>query len=366
MLRNDPLNERAFDTLGTVLLCLRNGEGSGRLKSHIDSICQLPLHQFEGLLQQAETQRVLGRFLEVLQSNLPSSREDLSQLLDSRLAAERARIEIVLATLQKIVRAFESRGLPVTIMKTLDHWPDTGSDLDLLAAGVDHEVCDVLENTFRAVRQPQSWGDRLAHKFNFHIPKLNELVEVHINCLGQTGEQQRLAAGVLSRRSSERYGNYLLPVPVAEDRVVIATLQRMYRHYYIRLTDIVNIFQLLTQKKINFERLLAIANESSVWPGVATLLMIVCQQGVRYGGSPVTLPAFVMSAACFNSTRTYVDRKFLRVPIMPEAANLYLQQLAENGRSRNLRALARLSLLPLLASAAFVAFRVTGNDKGIW
>jgi hypothetical protein len=366
MLRNDPLNERTFDTLGTVLLCPRNGEGSERLRSHIDSICGLSLDQFEGLLQQAETQRVLGRFLEALRNSLPGDREDLSQLLDSRLAAERTRIETVLATLQKIVSAFENRGLPVMIMKTLDHWPDTGSDIDLLAAGADHDVCDVLENTFRAVRQPQSWGDRLAHKFNFHLPKLNELVEVHINCLGQTGEQQRLAAGVLSRRSNEHYGNYSLPVPAAEDRITIATLQRMYRHYYIRLTDIVNILQSLTQNKINFERLMAIADEGSVWPGVATLLMIVCQQGTRYGAFQVTLPAFVTSAARFSSTRTYVDRKFLRVPIVPEAANLYLEQLAENGRNRNLRALARLSLLPLLASAAFVAFRVTGNDKGIW
>jgi hypothetical protein len=366
MLRNDPLNERTFDTLGTVLLCPNNSENSGRLKRHIDSICGLPLDQFEGLLQQAETQRVLGRFLEALKTNLPSDHEDLSGLLSSRRAAERTRIEIVLGTLRKIVNAFENRGLPVMIMKTLDHWPDTGSDIDLLAAGADHDVCDVLETTFRAVRQPQSWGDRLAHKFNFHLPELNELVEVHINCLGQTGEQRRLAAGVLSRRSNQLYGNYSLPVPVAEDRVIIATLQRMYRHYYIRLTDIVNIFQSLTQKKIHFERLMAIADDSSVWPGVATLLEIVCQQGIRYGGSPVTVPAMVTSAARFSSSRTYVDRKFLRVPIVPEAANLYLEQLAQNGRSRNLRAVARLSLLPLLASAAFVAFRITGDDKGIW
>jgi hypothetical protein len=366
MLKNDPLNERTFDTLGTVLLCPRNGGDSGRLKNHIDYICGLPLNQFEELLQQAETQRVLGRFLEALKNNLPTDHEDLSRLLDSRLAAERARIEIVLATLQKIVNAFDTRSLPVMIMKTLDHWPDTGSDIDLLAAGTNHDVCDVLENTFRAVRQPQSWGDRLAHKFNFHLPKLDELVEIHINCLGQTGEQRRLAAGVLSRRSNQPYGDYSLPVPVAEDRVIIATLQRMYRHYYIRLTDIVNIFQSLSQKKIHFERLMAIADDSSVWPGVATLLEIVCQQGARYGGPPITLPAFVTKAARFNSTRTYVDRRFLRVPIVPEAANLYLEQLAQNGRSRNLRAVARLSLLPLLAGAAFVAFRVTGNDKGIW
>jgi hypothetical protein len=87
---------------------------------------------------------------------------------------------------------------------------------------------------------------------------------------------------------------------------------------------------------------------------------------VRFGGGSVSLPPLVTSATKFDSDRTYVDRKFVRVPLMPEAANLYMLQLAENGRNRNIRAVARLTLLPILATAAFVSFRFTGNDKGIW
>ena len=252
------------------------------------------------------------------------------------------------------------------LMKTLDHWPDTGSDVDLLASGDDHEICAALEKDFGAVRQTQSWGDRLAHKFNFTVPGLGELVEIHIGCLGQTGEQERLAEGVLSRRVKARFGDYTLPIPTQEDRIIIATLQRMYRHYYIRLTDIVNIFGAVRRNAINFEKLKDLASESSVWPGVATLLTIVCEHGVRFGGGSVSLPPLVTAATKFVSDRTYVDRKFVRVPLMPEAANLYMLQLAENGRSRNIRAVARLAILPILATAAFVSFRFTGNDKGIW
>ena len=171
---------------------------------------------------------------------------------------------------------------------------------------------------------------------------------------------------MLSRCAKREYNGYSIPVPAIEDRIVIAALQRMYRHYYIRLTDIVNIFGVLKNKLVDFERLEAIAESSSVWPGVATLVAVALQHGIRYGGNPVTLPDSVTKAARFSSTETYLDRDFVRVPLMPEATDLYLHQLAGNGRHYNLRALARLSLQPLLATAAFVSFRLTGNDKGVW
>jgi hypothetical protein len=51
---------------------------------------------------------------------------------------------------------------------------------------------------------------------------------------------------------------------------------------------------------------------------------------------------------------------------VPEATNLFLRQLAGNGRSHNFAAIARLSLLPVLATAAYLSFRLTGDDKGVW
>lgn len=365
VLKNDSTNERTLDALGTLLLSARVADG-GNFAGIVAYIEQMSSLQFEDLLNQAKKQRVLRRVLETLKDCAFYENHPSREILHSRLAAEKDRAHKVLEAIQGVVGQFSRRGHPVVVMKTLDHWPDTGSDIDLLAAGKDHEICEVFENDLGAVRQLQSWGDRLAHKFNFHLEGLGELVEVHIGCLGQTGEQQKLAAGVLSRSVEQQHGERVVPVPTPEDRIMIATLQRMYRHYYIRLTDIVNISRNLAEQRVDFDRLKAIAEASSIWPGVATLLLIVCQRAARLGATPVTLPDFVLREARFSSARTYVDQKFVRVPLLPEAANLFFSQLAENGRRHEYRAMARLSLLPVLATAAFVSFRLTGNDKGIW
>ena len=366
MPKSDSENQQTLETLGTILLASQAGGNQTKFEGALEHVRRLPVQGIKTLMERATTQRVLRRSLEILGPHVAGESKYASQVLTSRLQAERERSQNLVAVLDKIVHAFQRRGHSVLAMKTLDHWPDTGSDVDLLASGDDHEICEVLEKDFAAVRQPQSWGDRLAHKFNFMVPGLGELVEIHIGCLGQTGEQERLAEAVLSRRVETRFDDFSLPVPIQEDRIIIATLQRMYRHYYIRLTDIVNIFSAVTHSAIDFARLKDIASQSSVWPGVATLLTIVCEHGVRFGGGHVNLPSLVAAATKFDSNCTYVDRKFVRVPLMPEAANLYMLQLAENGRSRNIRAVARLTLLPILATAAFVSFRFTGNDKGIW
>ena len=369
MLRNDPVNTRILDALGTLLFTQHshNNYPNAGFTREIEFVSKLDVEQLRNLLKQAEMQRILSRTLAVLYEHLPRSPHcSIDELLSTAIAAENRRIDNVLTNLNQIVARFRERGLSIMVMKTLDHWPDTGSDLDLLAMASDLEVCKVLEDDLRATRQSQSWGDRLAHKFNFRIPGLPELVEVHVGCLGQTGEQNSLAGSVFSRRVQQAYGEYSLPVPVAEDRIVIATLQRMYRHYYIRLTDIVNIFALVAEGHVDFEKLQAIAEVCSIWPGVATLTTIVCQHGVRYGGNPIELPENVRAAARFGSGRTFVDHKFVRVPLVPEAADLFFHQLAGAGRKHNFRAMMRLTLLPVLATAAYVSFRVTGDDKGVW
>jgi hypothetical protein len=366
----DSANPRSFDALATLLLApperaLPDGSWFTR---ELEYVSNLDPKQFGSLLEQAETQRVLRRILEVLQANLRGAPQEnpIALMVESALAKENERLERALNSLNEIVNSFQRRGLPITIMKTLDHWPDTGSDLDLLVAADARVVREIFETDFHAVEQAQSWGDRLAHKYNFQIPGLPELVETHVGCLGQTGEHTSLAAGVLARRAPVTFEKYSLPVPSPEDKVVIATLQRMYRHYYIRLTDIVNIFELMARGSLDLDRLQAIAEPASVWEGVATLLAVVHQYALRYGATPVALPDNVQKATQFSAKRTYLGRTFVRVPVLPEAANLYLRQLAGNGFRHNLRAMMRLSLLPVLATAAFVSFRITGNDKGVW
>ncbi len=368
----DRTTARTFDAMGTLLLADRDPRSRHPLARQwfdreLDYVFRLDESSFSDFLDQAKTQRVLRRTLEVLDENLSGARTDSTvDKVDFELFQEQERAKTAISFLRAIVDNFERRGHPVMVMKTLDHWPDTGSDLDLLVSAPEPTVCGIFESEMGAERQPQSWGDRLACKFNFRVPGLPELVEVHVGCLGQTGEQKNLANRLLSRRVYEDFGPHSFPVPMPEDRIVIATLQRMYRHFYIRLTDIVNIFRLLAENRIDFDQLKSIAEVGAIWPGVATLLVIVRQQGLRFGGTAIEIPEQVQSAAQFGARQTYIGRKFLRVPIMPQAAKLFLRQLAGNRRMHDYKAMMRLSLLPLLATAALVSFRLTGDDKGVW
>src|SRR5215475_9684129 len=107
-------------------------------------------------------------------------RPDLAERVSRAIAKENTRIHHALAFLDEIVATLEQNGCPVTVMKSLDHWPDLGSDLDLYTDAEPGRVAGVMRAKFGARVEPRSWGDRLANKWNFVLPGLDELVEIHV------------------------------------------------------------------------------------------------------------------------------------------------------------------------------------------
>jgi hypothetical protein len=248
----------------------------------------------------------------------------------------------------------------------LDHWPDLGSDLDLYSSTPASQIICLMKRRFGATLAPRSWGDRLAGKWNFLVPGMQEAVEVHVGRLGQTGELVEFAHSVARQATRAPRGAYLFRVPRPEDRLIITTLQRMYRHFFLRLCDIVDTAQLLETQGIDYLVLRSCAEAAGIWQGVATFLSIASDYVARYRGSSLNLPRFVRSAACLGCDRIRFRRGFPRVPIIPEAAGLYASQLARFTRNRKVGGTFRLTLLPGLAAAAALAEKITGSDKGIW
>jgi hypothetical protein len=315
----------------------------------------------------AELQRVYLRTLRLL------AKWDTGDAIGQRLYPleelthiEQLKIEYAIAALDKVVRALELTGHSPVVIKTLDHWPDIGSDVDLFIAASEADTLRAMQSELRAEPLPQSWGDRLAHKWNFRIPGLPQLVEIHVGCLGQTGEQDTLPRHLEETSVVRDIGAFSFRVPAPEEQVTLTTLQRMYRHFYIRLTDLLNLTGLVRAGSLDFARLRISTQRWSIWPGVATLLKITSDHNERAGVGPLSLPEFVVRSAHFGADVTYVGEQFLRVPMVPQGSQLFLQQLIGTGVARHFRAAARLSLLPVLAAAAFVNLRVTGDDKGIW
>lgn len=314
------------------------------------------------LLSLANSHHVILRALPRLLS-LPGGEE--YDWISTAIEAEQARIDRALSFLSPVCEALEQAG-PVVVIKSLDHWPDLGSDLDLYTKADARDVVAIMNSRFHAQLSKRSWGDCMANKWNFEVPGLPEPIEVHVRRLGQMGEQRLIGDSLVARSAPVRFGAYTFRVPSPEDRMIVSTLQRMFRHFYIRLCDIVDLAQSLERGGIDFDYLRSLAKMSGLWEGLATYLRVVSDYVRQYRGNGVPLPLFLLSAARFGNEKVRFGKKFLRIPIVPDSARFYTAELKElfwNGEIRNTL---RLGLLPLLATAAAVEYRITGSDKGIW
>lgn len=318
-------------------------------------------------LSLADSNHVVVRAFEVI-NRIAGNRgnAEIQAWAVSVLSSERDRIKNALSHLELVCKALEEAGCATVVMKTLDHWPDLGNDLDLVCTGETQTVVNVLTQQFKARVEARSWGDRLANKWNFAIPTLPEAIEAHIGRLGQTGEHTGLAQRFIRRRVLAGVNGHEFFVPAPEERIFAATLQRMYRHFYFRVCDILNAAALVESGKLNFAELRSAARKAGIWPGVAGFLKIVSDYVKRYRGTGLELPASVIADATVGGDQIYTRARFLRLPLLPYGASLYTRQLTETAIRGDVPAALRLSLLPPLASAAAVAFRFTGSDKGVW
>ena len=321
----------------------------------------------EGLKALAMTNHVIVRAFAPLQQILQAQGNNQgAEWVAAARQEESARIDHALDFLARICGTLEEAGCPVTVIKSLDHWPDLGSDLDLYTDADPSKVVELMGAHFKAQLADRSWGDRLANKWNFVVPGLPELIEVHAGRLGQTGEQTEVTRSVSSRARTTQIRGHVFRVPAPEDRIVISTLQRMYRHFYIRLCDIIDNARLLDLHLVDFAYLHSLGSAAGLWEGIATYLTIISEYVEAYRGNGVPLVSLVTGSAKFGTDQVRFRRDFLRVSILPHSMNLYASELMTLLRKGELRNSLRLSLLPGLATAAALEQKITGSDKGIW
>ena len=362
-------SRKSMVLLSRLLLSTAFSEPSGDAKtSFVDSeLLNIGREEFSQLVALANSNHVIVRglekFAEAMRARKDPEREHWAQ---EALGTERTRIGNAVRFLRSICAALEEEGHDAVVIKSLDHWPDLGSDLDLFTPAAPEAVLDLMKRRFDAKLAARSWGDRLARKWNFLLPGLQEAVEIHIGRLGQTGEQTVLASLVARRARQIQIDGVPFRVPHVSDRLMISALQRMYRHFYFRLCDIVDSAALIESGAIDYEDLEDAATAAGIWEGMATYLLIVADYVSQYRGSGPNLPNAVASTARFGGETIFYSKEFLRVPILPQSAGLYGSQLGGLLRKGELESTMRLGLLPALAGVALVGQKITGSDKGIW
>ena len=306
--------------------------------------------------------RAIGR---LAQTALRHDAQELADWAATAVASEQERGRKALRFLDSICCKLGQVGR-VVVIKSLDHWPDLGGDLDLFVAAEDTAVTQTMQREFQAQVLERSWGDRLAHKWNFQVPGLPLAVEAHIGRLGQTGEHIALGNRVAKNAREQRVGDFDFPLPNPADSIILATLQRMYRHFYFRLCDMANTANLVELRGVDFEYLRKSADAAGIWPGAATYLQIASDYLFAYRGIGLNLPAIVEREAQFGGEELSCGGDFLRIPILRRAAKLFTMQVSSAAFRGDVPAVFRLSLMPWLGAAAAIEYRVTGSDKGVW
>lgn len=333
----------------------------------LDSVAGLDQQEFDGFLSLLDQHHVLLRVLAPLgEMAIASGNFQLAERAHAAIATERGRVHEALQSLELISAELESAGCPVVVIKTLEHWPDFGSDLDLFTSGDERVVLNLFRKKLGARTTTRCWGDYLSHKRSFKLPGLQTPAEVHVSRMGQAGEHVELAKRIVARRRPMNVEGYSFQVPAAEERVIITSLERMYRHLYFRICDILNLARLLRANQLDFPELQAVADQSGIWPGVAACLKIVSDYISSYGGTAWSLPPEVDAATELTVEMLFERDGLWHFPVLPQGARLFAAELAHAIRRGDLAASARLSLLPPLASVASMAYALTGNSGRIW
>src|SRR5690348_6991449 len=284
---------REAEYLNALFSLTLNPAQAGRAISLVASLTPSERSEFVSL---ADSNHVLVRGLNTVLDQATLDGSTARALWASEeLEKEHRRISTALVYLQNICEELESAHCPTTVMKSLDHYPDLGNDLDLYGTANERAICEVMTGKFNAHVEARSWGDRLAHKWNFAVPGLKESVEIHVQRLGQMGEHIALARRFVTRRMLKVVEDKTYYVPAPEERIIVATLQRMYRHFYFRVCDIVNSAAIIESGALNFEELKRATEAAGIWPGVATYLAVVSDHVKRYRGTSLALPDFVLS-----------------------------------------------------------------------
>ncbi|MGH9588510.1 MAG: hypothetical protein ACRD3F_16305, partial [Acidobacteriaceae bacterium] len=297
--------------LSRLLLPRRKADGVHEDLAHISR------DKFDELVNLAQLNHVIVRALTIIQSSMRAAGDDMrAEWASAALVAEQERIGKAVVVLHAVCEAFETSLRPVTVIKSLDHWPDLGSDLDLFSDAAPEEIVQFMKARFHAELAPRSWGDRLANKWNFLIPGLPEPIEIHVGRLGQTGEQATIADSLLARSRLIQIEDQSFRVTSPSDRLMISTLQRMYRHFFFRLCDIVDTVELSESGALDYEDLRRVSTTAGIWQGVATYLVIVSDYAEKFRGAGIQLPQTVKASARFGGNHLFFRNDFLRVPIM--------------------------------------------------
>jgi Uncharacterised nucleotidyltransferase len=141
---------------------------------------------------------------------------------------------------------FQRVGLSFVVIKSFDSVPDMGHDLDFLVPDPSefHKAHDLLLEKFKADPQPLTHCDKLLGKFSCFLPGFTHDFEIY-PAISQLGEQHMAAGPLVKGRTTQMVDGESVWVNSGPDRVLVKVIHAMFRHNFLKLTDVVDFTRLI-------------------------------------------------------------------------------------------------------------------------
>src|SRR5881296_4197420 len=193
------------------------------------------------------TVRDEGRMLKLARKNKVLLRAaDLIHLPSNVIDEAKKDVDEAFDLYDRMSGVFAKHGISFVAIKSFDSLPDIGHDIDLLVASPSElaEAEKILVNEYRVRPQGLTHCDRLLGKFSCFLPGYKHDFELYPT-ISQLGETHLDPSQVLLHRRRETVEGHEVWMTSDSDRVLIRVIHAMFRHNFLKLSDILDFLKLI-------------------------------------------------------------------------------------------------------------------------
>lgn len=260
---------------------------------------------------------------------------------------ERARVARALQLMRQIADACDGHGVPHVFPKALAHYPDAGSDIDLLVPF----SSDVDPLFLRLAQLEPEIGSAslLSASRVYRLPDQDLTLDIHHGRVGRVGEHRDFAMRLIHNRRTLSLAGAEWWVPTAEDELVFQGFERVAGRRSFRIGDVVNAVGLVRRHDLDWDVVRETARITGALPHLSCYLGYIAQIHRDVLGRELPLPPLGGGAGWGRAEFT---GDAFRFPTLRVSGALYARAFGLAIAQGRLAGASRLLLLPLAAAGA--------------
>src|ERR1700733_13346035 len=146
-----PMKNASEDRYNHLLSQILLGRHKGVLQSPDFLSLIATEEELSAFIEFANLNHVVVRALEAVSTDAIAGVSERAALFcAASLAKEKQRISHAISFLEQISQKLEAAGCTAVVIKSLDHYPDLGSDLDMFSGGDERQIVAVMAKEFSA------------------------------------------------------------------------------------------------------------------------------------------------------------------------------------------------------------------------